>query len=280
MRAKFLTLAWNKGAESVSAEDVQVAIVEKADGTKEVASWVEKRKTRSRPSAASRSTRDELAGLGAHWPGLDFGSHWMSPIPSPSVGRQTLTQVTVTIEVADATTANALQKGLEATPTAELARTIGVNSDEIADTNASVSSADGEGGGLDAVMLGGAAGSAAAGACLLLLCCCYCQKKQPLANGALQTSTGQLQRTPAGVRMWPPGIAAAARLLTASTRRMLRSALSQGRRLLPPTSPHEPRAAPPPASPKTFGHPEREQPTLRSSHACHLTTQSATWLST
>ena len=189
--------------------------------------------------------------------------------------------MTVTIEVADATTANALQKGLAATPTAELARTIGVNSDEIADTNASVSSADGEGGGLDAVfMLGGAAGSAAAGACLLLLCCCYCQKKKPLADGALQTSTGQLQRTPAGVRMWPPGIAAAARLLTASTRRMLRSALSQGRRLLPPTSPHEPRAAPPPASPKTFGHPEREQPTLRSSHACHLTTQSATWLST
>ena len=125
----------------------------------------------------------------------------MSPIPSPSVGRHTLTQVTVTIEVADATTANALQKGLAATPTAELARTIGVNSDEIADTNASVSSADGEGGGLDAVMLGGAAGSAAAGACLLLLCCCYCQKKKPLANGALQTSTGQLQRTPAGVRM-------------------------------------------------------------------------------
>ena len=107
----------------------------------------------------------------------------------------------VTIEVADATTANALQKGLAATPTAELARTIGVNSDEIADTKASVSSADGEGGGLDAVMLGGAAGSAAAGACLLLLCCCYCQKKKPLADGALQTSTGQLQRTPAGVRM-------------------------------------------------------------------------------
>ena len=201
MRAKFLTLAWNKGAESVSAEDVQVAIVEKADGTKEVASWVEKRKTRSGPSAASRSTRDDVAGLGAHWPGLDFGSHRMSPIPSPSVGRQTLTQVTVTIEVADATTANALQKGLAATPTAELARTIGVNSDEIADTKASVSSADGEGGGLDAVMLGGAAGSAAAGACLLLLCCCYCQKKKRKANGALQTSTGQLQRTPAGVRM-------------------------------------------------------------------------------
>jgi len=204
----------------------------------------------------------------------------MSPIPSPSVGRQTLTQVTVTIEVADATTANALQKGLAATPTAELARTIGVNSDEIADTKASVTSADGEGGGLDAVMLGGAAGGAAAGACLLLLCCCYCQKKKRKANGALQTSTGQLQRTPAGVRMaagYSSSGTAADRFHTPDA---AQRTLSQGRRLLPPTSPHEPRAAPPPASPKTFGHPEREQPTLRSSHACHLTTQSATWLST